>query len=86
LDLTALYASYTSRFSILNGLFVVSVEVILFPVEKIRATIETETPGTSEAATISRFSARCLRSKEDGRRTDFRLLSRLDLQAVGAGQ
>ena len=32
LDLTALYASYTCRFSILNGLFVVSVDVILSPV------------------------------------------------------
>src|SRR5208337_2951727 len=32
LDLTALYASYTCRFSIKNGLFVVPLEVILFPV------------------------------------------------------
>src|SRR3974390_2346202 len=32
LDLTALYASYTRRFSIENGLFVAPFEVILFPV------------------------------------------------------
>src|SRR6516162_2425825 len=32
LDLTALYASYTKRFSILNGLFVACIEIILFPV------------------------------------------------------
>src|SRR5262249_25837245 len=32
LDLTALYALYTKRFSILNGLFVACIEIILFPV------------------------------------------------------
>src|SRR5215467_8840250 len=32
LDLTALYASYTKRLSILNGLFVACIEFILFPV------------------------------------------------------
>src|SRR5215470_17401604 len=32
LDLTALYASYTKRFSILNGLFVAYIEFILLPV------------------------------------------------------
>src|SRR6516162_7963266 len=32
LDLTALYASYTRRFSIWNGLFVARIEIILFPV------------------------------------------------------
>ena len=38
LDLTALYASYTRRLSILNGLFVVSVDVILSPVVPINTT------------------------------------------------
>src|SRR5215471_18007461 len=32
LDLTALYASYTRRLSIWNGLFVARLEIILFPV------------------------------------------------------
>jgi hypothetical protein len=32
LDLTALYASYTRHFSIMKGLFAMSVVIILFPV------------------------------------------------------
>src|SRR5208337_5042714 len=38
LDLTALYASYTRRFSIVNGLSVVSVDVILSPVVSLNTT------------------------------------------------
>jgi hypothetical protein len=36
--LTAWYASYTRRFSILNGLSVVSVDVILSPVVSLNTT------------------------------------------------
>jgi hypothetical protein len=38
LDLTALYASYTKRLSMLNGLFVACIEVILLPVVSLNAT------------------------------------------------
>src|SRR5208337_255332 len=38
LDLTALYASYTRRLTIVNGLSVVSVDVILSPVVSLHAT------------------------------------------------